>query len=117
VRSDLTRGIRAHYRVAVLPRFLVFFVLIAGSVTAQSPTPALPAGKGRAETQRICSACHGLEVVTKNRADKDQWSAIVDDMVGRGASGTSDEFEIVIRYLAANFGVPAKTAPAEPAKP
>lgn len=84
---------------------------------AQSPANPLPAGKGRAETQRICSACHGLEVVTKNRADKDQWATIVDDMVGRGASGTSDEFEIVIRYLAANFGVPAKPATEAPAKP
>jgi len=38
------------------------------------------------------------------RADKDQWSAVVDDMVSKGASGTNDEFDLVVRYLAANFG-------------
>lgn len=48
--------------------------------------------------------CHGIEVVTKMRAGKEQWSEIVDDMVGKGASGTSDDFELVVQYLATNFG-------------
>ena len=38
------------------------------------------------------------------RAGKEQWSEIVDDMVSKGASGTSDDFELVVQYLATNFG-------------
>lgn len=73
-------------------------------LAAQTPAPTLPAGKGRAQLQRVCGTCHGIEVVTRMRAGKEQWSEIVDDMVSRGASGTSDDFELVVQYLAANFG-------------
>jgi competence protein ComEA len=52
--------------------------------------------------------CHGLQVALKARLSKDQWSAIVDDMAGRGAQGTDDEFELVVKYLAANFGPKAE---------
>jgi len=69
---------------------------------------ALPEGKGRAQVQRICAQCHGLDVVTGMRANKDQWAAVVDDMVGRGANGTSDDFELVVQYLATNFGSAGK---------
>ena len=43
-------------------------------------------------------------VVTKLRNSEDGWSAVVDDMVSRGAQGTDDEFNRVVKYLAAHFG-------------
>ena len=73
---------------------------LSGAASAQS----LPQGKGRAEFQRICGKCHGLEMATKLRQSADGWSAIVDDMVSRGAEGTDDELELIVKYLAANFG-------------
>jgi len=35
---------------------------------------------------------------------KDRWGNIVDDMVSRGATGTDEDIDQVINYLAANFG-------------
>lgn len=52
----------------------------------------------------ICSHCHGLEMATKHRNTADGWSAVVDDMVSRGAQGTDDDFQLVVHYLAAHFG-------------
>jgi competence protein ComEA len=57
--------------------------------------------------------CHGLQVTTRPRVGADQWSAIVDDMVSRGAQGTDDEFELIVKYLAANFGPANKGAAAQ----
>ncbi|HMF77023.1 MAG TPA: helix-hairpin-helix domain-containing protein, partial [Bryobacteraceae bacterium] len=34
----------------------------------------------------------------------DGWTGVVNDMVSRGATGTDDEFNRVVRYLAAHFG-------------
>jgi competence protein ComEA len=34
---------------------------------------------------------------------KDRWGSVVDDMVSRGATGTDDEIDQVIAYLATNF--------------
>ena len=75
---------------------------LAAPVSAQS----LPAGKGRAQFQRICTHCHGSEIVTRLKLSSDQWAGVVDDMVGRGAEGTDDDFELIVNYLSANFGKP-----------
>ncbi len=80
-------------------------------VSAHAQTTDLPPGKGRAEFQRICSGCHGTEVATKVRMAPEQWAATVDDMVNRGAEGTDDDFELIVKYLSANFSG-TKSAPA-----
>jgi competence protein ComEA len=36
--------------------------------------------------------------------DEDGWTGIVNDMVSRGAQGTDDEFDRVVKYLTAHFG-------------
>ena len=35
---------------------------------------------------------------------KDRWSKVVDEMVARGATGTDDEIDEVVDYLATHFG-------------
>jgi len=42
-------------------------------------------------------------MVAKVRMSPDQWAATVDDMVNRGAEGTDDDFELIVKYLSANF--------------
>jgi mono/diheme cytochrome c family protein len=64
----------------------------------------LPSGQGKEIVQRSCVSCHALKVVTAKRASKEQWSALVDQMISRGADLNDDEVEIVVDYLAKNFG-------------
>jgi competence protein ComEA len=71
--------------------------------SAQAQSPDLPPGRGKAQFQRICSGCHGTDMVVKLRMSPDQWAATVDDMVNRGASGTDDDFEAIVKYLSTNF--------------
>ncbi len=73
--------------------------------------PSLPPGKGKAIVQRDCAGCHALKVVTSKRASKQQWSALVDQMVSRGADVPDEEIETVVEYLAKNFGA-VKATPA-----
>jgi len=69
----------------------------------------LPEGKGKAEVDEVCSACHGLDLIISQHATKDGWSSIVDDMVTRGASAPADKLDLIVEYLATNFGKqPAK---------
>jgi competence ComEA-like helix-hairpin-helix protein len=76
-----------------------------------SNAPALPPGKGKAIVQRDCAGCHALKVVTSKRASKEQWAALVDQMVSRGADVPDEEIETVVDYLAENFN-PSKAPPA-----
>lgn len=71
----------------------------------------LPAGPGKEVTQRICSACHGVEIVMDRGLTKQAWTQVVSDMVDRGAQGTDEELTQVVDYLAKNF--PPKSGAAD----
>ena len=78
----------------------------AGLVMGQALT--MPAGTGKATTERVCGACHGAEIMIGRQETRETWGAITDDMVQRGAQGTPDEFYEIVDYLSANF---SKTSP------
>jgi competence protein ComEA len=85
---------------------LLVFALAALPAVAQD----LPDGAGKDTFVRICSGCHGPEAVTGQRMTKDDWAGVVDDMRVRGASGTDEEFDQIVTYLATAFGkAPKKT--------
>jgi hypothetical protein len=63
------------------------------------------ADDGRALTERYCSACHALEVITAKRQTRESWKRIVDDMAARGARGTTPEHDLIVDYLAKEFGL------------
>jgi alcohol dehydrogenase (cytochrome c) len=85
----------------------LFFCLSTAWIShAQSQ---LPAGAGRAVTERVCTTCHGVEQFTSMRMSKQAWTEMVNDMVARGAQGSDADINQVIQYLADNFGA-AKTA-------
>lgn len=80
--------------------FLISLLLLAA---ASSPA-SLPPGKGKAIVQRTCVSCHALKVVTTKRATKEQWSAVINLMLSKGADLDDDEVDVVVDYLAKNFG-------------
>jgi competence protein ComEA len=63
----------------------------------------LPQGKGKDLVEQVCVGCHGLEVITGQRATSKGWSGIVDDMIQRGATATPEDFRTIVEYLAKNF--------------
>jgi competence protein ComEA len=64
----------------------------------------LPDGSGKEVTNRICSGCHEAGVVVKYHNAKEDWESVVDDMRGRGADGSDDDFKAIVAYLARFFG-------------
>jgi cytochrome c oxidase cbb3-type subunit 3 len=74
---------------------------------AQRPATRVPAD-AEGVTKRICgTACHPIEHATSIRRTRGQWEATVENMIGRGAKGTSTEIATIVEYLSANFGLAA----------
>jgi DNA uptake protein ComE-like DNA-binding protein len=73
----------------------ILAIVLAAPVTAQEGTNVL---------ERHCTKCHKLTATLRQRNSRDKWSAIVDDMVARGAEMTDPEIEEVIAYLAKTQG-------------
>jgi len=65
---------------------------------------ALPAGRGKELVETRCGLCHDLERVAGIKRHKQEWPAIVGNMVMRGATATPEEAKTLTDYLAANFG-------------
>lgn len=92
---------------------LAFAVVATRGLEAQSAPPA-PAAGSAAPTpppgpalvviNERCSTCHSTASVFNQHRSADDWAATVQLMVDRGADLTPDDMNMVIDYLAANFG-------------
>lgn len=51
---------------------------------------------------KICSSCHGMQLVTDTPRDWDAWHDTVQKMIDRGARGTPEEFDLVMDFLFQN---------------
>jgi mono/diheme cytochrome c family protein len=97
----------------------------ASAPSAQAPAKAaavveLPEGEGKAIATENCQACHKLTNLTKAHKSLDDWKDTVQTMMDRGANVPADQVDILVQYLAKNFGPKdasaPDTAPATPAK-
>lgn len=76
----------------------------------------LPSGPGGQVLQRMCTRCHTLTDITRQRKTAQQWSDTVRDMISRGAVGSDAEVRELVAYLTAHFGQGAG-APADSSSP
>ena len=87
-----------------------------------TPAPAkavveLPDGDGKAIATENCQACHKLTNLTKAHKSLDDWKDTVQTMIDRGANVPADKVDILVQYLAKNFGPKDASAPASAAPP
>jgi len=75
-------------------------LLLATSVQAQD----LPDGAGKDLVVKVCTVCHDSARIVSKKWTKAEWNETVDKMAMRGAMASDDEFEIIVTYLAKNFG-------------
>ena len=68
---------------------------------AQAGRPVtLPDGPEKVVLRRACgTTCHNLESVTGIRRDRPAWTAMIDNMVARGAKATPTEINMIVDYL------------------
>ena len=64
----------------------------------------LPDGPGKDTFAKVCSQCHGLDIIVTLKHTKAEWKTVVDTMASYGASAKDEEFDAIIDYLAKNFG-------------
>jgi competence protein ComEA len=86
------------------------------AIAAPPPAKQLPDGPGKDVVERVCSACHGAEMVMTKRLTKDGWTQVVEDMIQRGAQGSDDDFAQIVDYLSAHFSPSSGTAAAAAVK-
>lgn len=81
----------------------------------QAPAPAAKTdARTEAVLQKVCGQCHDWQRVTESRRSKAEWGRVIDDMIGRGATGTDEEYNTLFDYvLRHNSLVNVNRAPAD----
>lgn len=64
----------------------------------------LPEGPGKTVILNICTQCHDLQRVRRQRSTAQEWAEILDAMLNEGAPLPERDFPVLLRYLARNFG-------------
>ena len=80
---------------AAVGGLLLFAMPARGQQATEATTPEAAAVK-------ICSSCHGMQLVTDTPRDYDAWHDTVQKMIDRGARGTPEEFDLVMDFLFQN---------------
>lgn len=90
-------------------RAIVCAVAFAGLLWCADPEAAqLPAGKAKAVVATVCTECHGVANIRRQRLSRDEWTSEVSDMVDRGAKANDDQIAQILDYLVENFGPASK---------
>ncbi len=88
------------------------FLFSAAALVPRANAQDLPEGPGKDVVENVCGSCHGVDLLSSQRATKQGWGYIVDDMVSRGASATNEQIDTIKDYLAKHYGqVNANKAP------
>jgi competence protein ComEA len=82
---------------------LLAVVTFTAAAADQPAAKPLPDGPGKKALERVCTACHGAEIVMGRGLTKDGWTQVVQEMIQRGAQGSEDDFGQIVDYLAKNF--------------
>jgi cytochrome c oxidase cbb3-type subunit III len=90
--------------------------------TAQPPAPPGAASTAGAEPKTVfaeaCGRCHPIERVTASKRSKAQWEETINAMVtSRGAVLTPEQYDVVLKYLVAEYNSEAPAAGQTPAPP
>jgi competence protein ComEA len=92
----------------LLPRPFLFLLLAVSAYSQQQ----LPDGPGKDTMMRVCSKCHGAQIVIGRGNTEDGWTQVVLNMAQRGAQASDEEFGEIVEYLVKNFP-PKSDAPAK----
>jgi len=83
-----------------------------------APAAAAAGQAGASDTEAkalvsgACSSCHGADLITSKKADKSEWTGIVDRMKTYGATLTGAQTTLLVDYLARTYGTGAAPATA-----
>jgi len=78
-------------------------VLVAYLAKQHGP---LPDGPGKDILLNICTRCHDLQRVRRERTNAEGWLEILESMLNEGAPLSEQDLPVLLRYLARNFGPP-----------
>jgi hypothetical protein len=84
---------------------VAFLALASGQAPPPESPDGLPDAPGKATLLRICSECHGVNLIAEAAKTADEWNESLSLMEAFGAYAAPDEWKDVEEYLVAHLAV------------
>ncbi len=82
----------------------------AQQAASSKPNPNRGPDRARRLFEDVCSYCHELERVARQHLTAEEWRGFIKGMIDEGPPVTDEEFNMIVDYLAKNFGSSGKEA-------
>jgi mono/diheme cytochrome c family protein len=86
-------------------RILLLALFFTVCVAATKPKPVAQKSAGELLVTQKCVSCHAVKIVTAKRRSPIDWEAMLDKMVDRGAPVSDAEYDVILAYLSAKYGL------------
>jgi competence protein ComEA len=85
----------------------VTLLLTLGHVGAAGLPPARVAQDDRASKafEKVCHDCHEPDRIVETRRTRGGWEEIIEKMIEKGATGTDQDFDLVLQFLLGHYGM------------
>jgi cytochrome c5 len=80
---------------------------VAATLMSFAAVQGLPEGEGKRLIEDRCTMCHGVDLITDAKLNREAWKSTLQKMVDYGTKMDAKEVEIVADYLSKNFGAPS----------
>jgi len=97
-------GTQKWLAVLLVLSFALALMVACGGGAGASADDAAMVADGKSLLEGPCTQCHNLERSTSKSKTRDEWLATVDRMVGKGAAINAEEKEVLVDYLAEEYG-------------
>jgi mono/diheme cytochrome c family protein len=77
---------------------------VQAATAMDAAAPAVTTADGAALLEDRCSVCHSANRAKQSPRSRDQWDQTVSRMIGKGAHLSDAEKQVLVDYLATNFG-------------
>lgn len=105
-------------------RAIILAAAVVGISAAVAQIVELPEAPGKELVLGACIDCHGADTIVKAQRTPDEWTAVVERMIGYGAALSSEQQAAVLGYLNTHVGgaagpaaAPVSAPSADPAAP
>lgn len=80
--------------------FSVLMIVAICSLVAVAATEVTPKPNAEVLLEERCAKCHSLNKVYSGAGEREEWEAILDRMISKGAKLNANERLVVLDYLA-----------------
>src|SRR2546425_1053441 len=83
----------------------VVLLLTVSHAGASVPAPPQQDDRQTKAFQKVCSDCHEPDRIVDTRRTRGGWEEIIEKMIEKGATGSDQDFDLVLQYLLGHHGM------------